>query len=272
MLIDWFTIAAQALNFLILVWLLKHFLYRPILAAIDAREQAVAKELADASARMAEADKKAAEFQAKNETLEQNRVALLKKATDEAAEERDKLLEAARLAAEALGAKRKATLQAEAVDLDKTILARCREEVFAMTRKVLADLATTSLEERMGEVFIRRLGELDGGARKILREALVSGSGPARLRSTFELPGKQQAAIRKALHEAFSVDLQVQFETSPDLVSGIELSAHGQKLAWSISDYLSAMERHIGALLEKPAKARTHPKAKAAARPAQKDA
>ena len=51
MLIDWFTIGAQALNFLILVWLLKRFLYRPILNAIDARENLVARELSDADAK-----------------------------------------------------------------------------------------------------------------------------------------------------------------------------------------------------------------------------
>ena len=51
MLIDWFTIGAQALNFLILVWLLKHFLYQPILNAIDEREKRIAKELADAVAK-----------------------------------------------------------------------------------------------------------------------------------------------------------------------------------------------------------------------------
>ena len=39
MLIDWFTVGAQALNFLILVWLLRRFLYKPILNAIDAREK-----------------------------------------------------------------------------------------------------------------------------------------------------------------------------------------------------------------------------------------
>ena len=42
MLIDWFTVGAQALNFLILVWLLKRFLYKPILDAIDAREKRIA--------------------------------------------------------------------------------------------------------------------------------------------------------------------------------------------------------------------------------------
>lgn len=271
MLIDWFTIGAQALNFLLLVWLMKHFLYKPILGAIDTREKAVAKELADAGATMDEANKKQAEFQAKNEKFDQARAKLLKRTADEAAEERKKLLEEARLAAEALSAKRKETLENEAANLDKTILARCREEVFAMTRKVLSDLATTSLEERMCEVFIRRLRELDNGAKKILREAMVSGSEPACVRSTFELPTQQQTAIRKAIHDAFSTDIQVDFETSPDLVSGIDFSTHGQKLAWSISDYLSSMEKHIGDLLERPIKARSHHKAKAVNKPAQKD-
>ena len=57
MLIDWFTIGAQVLNFLILVWLLKRFLYKPILHAIDAREKRIAKELADADAKQSRSRK-----------------------------------------------------------------------------------------------------------------------------------------------------------------------------------------------------------------------
>ena len=55
MLIDWFTVGAQALNFLVLVWLLKRFLYKPILNAVDAREKRIAAELADADAKKAAA-------------------------------------------------------------------------------------------------------------------------------------------------------------------------------------------------------------------------
>ena len=51
MLIDWFTVAAQALNFLVLVWLLKRFLYKPILDAIDVREKGIAATLAGADAK-----------------------------------------------------------------------------------------------------------------------------------------------------------------------------------------------------------------------------
>ena len=55
MLIDWFTVSAQIVNFLILVWLLQRFLYRPILDAIDAREQRVAAALTKAEANKEEA-------------------------------------------------------------------------------------------------------------------------------------------------------------------------------------------------------------------------
>ena len=51
MLIDWFTVAAQLVNFLILVWLLKRFLFKPITSAIDAREKRIATELAAADAK-----------------------------------------------------------------------------------------------------------------------------------------------------------------------------------------------------------------------------
>jgi F-type H+-transporting ATPase subunit b len=96
MLIDWFTVGAQALNFLILVWLMKRFLYKPILNAIDAREEKIAAELADADAKKTEAQKQRDEFQHKNAEFDQQRAAFLTKATDEANAERERLLDEAR--------------------------------------------------------------------------------------------------------------------------------------------------------------------------------
>src|ERR1039458_9587629 len=94
--INWFTVIAQAINFLILVLLLKRFLYKPILHAIDEREKGIATRLADVEARMAEAEKDRDDFQHKNEAFDQERAALLKKATDEAKAERERLLDEAR--------------------------------------------------------------------------------------------------------------------------------------------------------------------------------
>ena len=180
MLIDWFTVGAQALNFIILVWLLKRFLYKPILNAVDAREKRIAAELADADAKKAEAQKERDEFQHKNEEFDQQRAALLSKATDEAKAERQRLLDDARKAADALSAKRQEALRSDADNLNQAIRRRTQQEVFAIARKALTDLATTSLEERMSEVFTRRLRAMDGKAKEGLAAALKTASEPAR--------------------------------------------------------------------------------------------
>jgi len=253
MLIDWFTVGAQALNFLILVWLMKRFLYKPILNAIATREKLIAAELADAAAKKAEAQKDRDDFQHKNEEFDKQRAALMAKATDDAKAERQRLLDEARKAADVLGAKREEALQRDARNLNQAIARRTQEEVFAISRKALADLATTSLEERMGEVFTRRLRELNGKAKETLGAALKTAAGPAVVSSAFGLPPEERTKIQNAINETFSADIPLRFETAPDLVGGIELTANGHKLAWSISDYLLSLENGVGELLKKQA-------------------
>jgi F-type H+-transporting ATPase subunit b len=121
--------------------------------------------------------------------------------------------------------------------------------VFAIARKALADLANADLEERMGEVFTRRLRIMDAKAKASLATALHDSASPALLRSSFELPAADRATIQNALNEAFSAEVRVNFVTAPDAVCGIELTANGQKLAWSIADYLKTLEQKADALL-----------------------
>lgn len=254
--IDWFTVGAQAVNFLILVWLLKRFLYKPILHAIDTREKRIAAELADAAAQKAETRKERDELQHKNEEFDQQRAALLTTATDEAQTARQRLLDEARKAADALTAKRQEALRADALRLRQEIALRTQQEVFAIARKALADLATTSLEERLGEVFTRRLREMDGAAKAKLAEALKKTSQPALVRSAFELPAEQRAVIRNAINETFSADVPLEFKTAPEVIGGIELTTDGQRLSWSIAGYLGSLEESVAKLLEEQPEAK----------------
>jgi F-type H+-transporting ATPase subunit b len=246
---------------------MKRFLYKPILHAIDEREKQIAAELASADRKKNEAQKEIDEFKHKNEALDQQRTALLSTATDAAKAEGQRLLDDARKAADALSAKRMKTLRSDAVDLRQDISRRTQQEVFAIARKALTDLATTSLEERLGEVFIRRLRELDDQAKAGLDEALKTASDPALVRSAFDLPLEQRGAIQNALNETFSAEIDVRFETAPDLISGIELTTNGQKVAWSIADYLASLEKKVDELLKEKDKseAKTMPKPKAEA-------
>jgi len=262
MLINWFTVIAQAINFLILVWLLKRFLYKPILHAIDEREKGIATQLAQAEAKKAEAQRDRDDFQHKNEAFDQERAALLKKATDEAKAERQRLLDEARKDADLLRAKRQDALRNEQRNLSQEIIRWTQKEVFAITRKTLADLASTSLEERIGDVFVHRVRALTGAAKEQLATAFKTSNHTVSVHSAFDLPPAQRAAIESAMKETFAPDAHVQFETAPELVSGIELSTNGQKIAWSIADYLSTLEKSAGELLHEDAKPESKPDAK----------
>jgi len=290
MLFDWFTVGAQVLNFLILVWLLKRFLYKPILHAIDAREKRIAAQLADAETKKAEAQKERTEFQHRNEEFDRQRNDLLTKAQDEVKTERSRLLDEAQQAADALRAKRQDALQREQQSLNDEITRRTREEVFAIARKTLTDLAGTSLEARMSDVFVRRLRELEGSAKESFTKAMRTSAAPAIVRSAFDLPAEQRAAIQQALNATLSDDpstalppspsgfgeasrtgpstplragIQVRFETSPDVIGGIELTANGRKVAWSIADHLASLGKSVGELLGEQSNPQTKPEAKA---------
>jgi F-type H+-transporting ATPase subunit b len=270
MLIDWFTVGAQLLNFLILAWLLKRFLYRPVLDAIDAREKRIAGELATAASKLADAQREHDEFDRKNKAFDDERGALAAKAAKQSAEEREAVLKQARKDADELRATSAIALAADRALVGRQVTRLAEREVFAIARKALADLASASLEERMGEVFTRRLRILDAKTKALLAAALKGSADPALLRSSFELPAADRATIQNALNEAFSTEVRVRFVTVPDAVCGIELLANGQKLAWSIADYLKTLEQQLDALLltegapasEKPLAAAPAPAAK----------
>jgi F-type H+-transporting ATPase subunit b len=265
MLIDWFTVGAQGVNFLILVWLLRRFLYKPVLAAIDAREKSVAAKLSDAAAREAKAQAEGAELRKRSEAFDREREGLLRKATDEAATERQRLIESARQDSQLLRVKLTKALADERAELGHQLSIQTQAEVFAVARKTLADLSGTGLEERMIEVFIARLRGLPEKQRLALaRAGMETGAGvdigtsaadfhavPGRValvRSAFELPPAGRAKIEAAIRESLGANVATHFETAPEFVCGVELTVDGVKLAWSVADYLSSLAQDVTAL------------------------
>lgn len=260
MLIDWFTVGAQALNFLILMWLLKRFLYKPILHAIDAREKLIAGQLADAKAKEAKAQSEYDEFQRKNADFDRQKAELLRQAAEDAKAERQRLLDAARKESEELRLRLQDNLRSEQRSLGQEIAARTQKEVFAIVRKTLADLATASLEGRMADVFVSRLRKLSSEEKQVLAPAKTARGGRALLRSAFDLPPPRQSMISAAVKETFGPEIELQFETAPDLVGGVELTINGHKLAWSIKDYLASLTTYIGEAVERRTGGNPEPK------------
>lgn len=253
--VDWFTFAAQIINFLILIWLLKRFLYKPILNAIDTREKRIENELAEAASKMAEARAEQEIFICKNRDLESRQSRLMKDAADDADNLRQRLFEETRSESERLRLKMQEGLRNELQVLNREIARRTHEEVFSITKKVLSDLAEANLEGQIVELFVTRLGKLDDGDRQRLKQLLRISSLSPSVRSAFSLSPDQRSALEISIHETFAYDGDIQYTADPHIISGIELTINGYKLAWSITDYLHSMEKSVESLISELAPA-----------------
>lgn len=243
--INWFIVAAQIINFLILVWLLKKFLYKPILNAVAEREKKIVNQLKEAEAIKDEALKEQAEFIQKNEAFEKEKQALMSAFTVETNEKRQQLLEEARHDAEMLRDNLKAVLAEAQISLSREIRQKAQEEIFAIARKVFTELASTNLEEQAVAAFIRRLNDLSGEEKEQFASIFKDDNQAVQVKSAFDLNENQQAEIANAVTLLFGKSPQFQFATSPQLVSGIELIANGHKVAWSIDEYLRSLQSGI---------------------------
>jgi F-type H+-transporting ATPase subunit b len=247
--IDWFTFAAQLLNFIVLVWLLKRYLYKPILDAVAAREDRISTELANAESIKAEAQQQREAYLHKKTEFEAHRAALLDKATRAAKAEYKRLVVEARQAVDAMRLQQSESLDKSAELLHQAIARRTQREVFAISRKVLSELASVSLDAQMVEKLVKRLYALDEQKRNSFKAALTAGQGQLLLRSAFELSKEQRAAVQDALNEILTEEIEFDCETLPDLVNGIEIVANGQKVAWSIADYLASLETAVDEMI-----------------------
>lgn len=250
MLIDWFTVAAQAINFLLLVWLLKLLLYKPILGAMDAREKRIASQLRQAEAEKAEAKQEGEKLRAVQEEFERTKEARLKQVSDEVNAMRCQLTEEARHEIANLRTKWRETLQAEQKTLLKEIARRVQQETFSIASKVLRDLAGKEIEEQIVEVFVRKLRSLNGAEKKSIAALAKSSQSPILVRTAFDLPPPARAEVEKTVKGAFAEDRRIEFEKAGELIGGIELIGDGHKISWSIGDYLSSLEDNIHEMID----------------------
>ena len=253
MLIDWFTVAAQLINFLILVWLLKRFLYKPVLNALDEREKKIAAELNHAATVQEEAAKERSEWQRKNGDFEKERALMMKQTEDEEAEKRQTLLEEARREYDGLHAKLQETLQRQETDAAEETMRRIRSEVFSVAGKVLEELAGISLEERMVQIFCERLRSTKESEIREMASAFQEKSLQPVVRSRFTLSPEQQEMISSTVRMLFGIAAPLSFETLDRLQSGIELSMNGHRMAWNLSAALESMKKHTGESADQPA-------------------
>ncbi|QJT10780.1 F0F1 ATP synthase subunit delta [Oceanidesulfovibrio marinus] len=249
MLIDWFTVAAQALNFIVLMILLKVFLYDRIVKAMDQREQNIQERLESAreEREMAEAQKR--KFETEQRELAQQREEIVRQARKEAASTREELLDKARKEADDLRQGLNAAVRQETDSFVHTFREQAAALCIELTRRSLAAMGDVSAEEQAATAFRKVLENADPETAARLQEAAEEDGSSATVVSATALPGSAKSAVTRAVHELIGKDVAVDYAVDEELVLGMELRCGGRSLGWTVRDYLDAVSREVRELL-----------------------
>jgi len=256
MTVDWLTVGAQVLNFLVLVYLLRRFLYGPIVRAMARREEAIAERQREAQQRSEDAEAEARRHREAREALEAQRDHLLARAREEADDLRRTLEKEVRRETDEVRERWRAELERERAAFLHDVRRHAAEQFETLARKALAELASADLESQMARVLIERLGDLDGERQAALARTSASGE-PLRVRSAFELPATVKRTLTSSLRHRLGPDVEVTYELADDVVCGVEIRAGGESLAWSLEGYLDTLERRLADGLGERAAGRT---------------
>ena len=175
--INWFTFAAQIVNFLVLVWLLNRFLYGPVVRAMDDREQRITERLNEADAARDQAEQAAEEHRRKTDELQHAKDDLLAEAGREIEQWKADHRAAARKEFDESRREWQRALSREKTAFLRDLRRRAGEHVFETARLVLSRLSDVSLEKRIIDSFIDRLHGLSREACQLYKvcKALAHG-------------------------------------------------------------------------------------------------
>jgi F-type H+-transporting ATPase subunit b len=253
--INWFVFLAQIFNFLLLMYLLKRFLYGRIIKAMDDREAKITSRFAEAEDLKIKANEEVELYERRNRMLNEKKEIMLNEATMAADAKRKELMDQVRRDVDAVKARWQDMLVREQDAFFYDLRQRAAKQLYATARKALADLADVELEERIVDEFIRRIKTLDEEKSVQIRKAISGGGNKVVIQSAFGIAEPRQAQIEEALKKQITNGFTIRYLKQPDIVSGIELRVNGNKIAWSLNEYLETLVESLTETLQKEAHA-----------------
>lgn len=242
MLIDWFTVTAQLINFLVLILLLKRFLYKPLFAAISRREQKIAERFRLAEESEQEADNRAMALAEAKQTLDREKETMREKARQEANKWREEALEKARQEVQEKREEWLVRLESEKKAFSQAVRTRVADLVLTITRKVLYDMATSNLEQQLLDAFLQKT---DKETTKVKPTCKETEHCTIAIHTGMELEHTAADKLRHGVQALFPNATGVQFKIKPELGFGLELLIGDRKVEWNLARYLNDMEKNI---------------------------
>lgn len=224
MTIDWWGLGLQAINVLILVWLLGRVFWRPLAAAITRRQEAAQAMLDDGKAAQDKADAALADVLEARAGITSEREAILAEAKETADTATKAALKDAQTRADDMIAAASATIDHEKKKAQTETEARAAELSVEIAAHLLGPFNTAEVQA----TFLRRFVEAMADISDTDRTALTAKGAATRIITATELADTQKTGIAQAMKKTLGpAPTALQFVTDPDLIAGVELhSAH----------------------------------------------
>jgi F-type H+-transporting ATPase subunit b len=239
--LNWSTFVLEILNFLVLVWILKRFLYKPVLEVIARRRAGIEKQLADARALHDDAEALQARYQVELADAAQERQRARTQLTSEVEAERARRLAA--LQSELAQAREKAA----AAEAQRQADAQHRAEETALNQaarfasRLLEQVASPELEERLVERVLADLSQLSEERVAALRNGWGQALAAPVVTSAFPLTDTQRQQLQQSLSTLTGVSAPARFEQDPELLAGVRVAVGAWVLSGNLRDELSSL-------------------------------
>lgn len=240
--IDWVTVIAQLANFLLLVWLLKRFLYKPILAGIDAREAEIAARLAAAKEAKESADAEKQRYQELYASHLADRDNLLEAALETTAAQREQMLQAGRERLEQEQENWQKFFEQERTEFRMKLQYVAAETLYELVRKALTDLADEQLDNAIARHLVRRLEGMGPEVKAAVGDP--STQHVASVTSREPLAEATQDYLRQQLQRHFP-NVALSFQVDAEQASGVVLQVAGARLVWTLESYVDELQRQF---------------------------
>ena len=236
---------SQIVNFVLLLILLRVFLYKRILKMLDERRQRIAQSIEDAEKAAQARQKAEEEYQRQVEEMAQERERLMAEMTAEVAREREQLLAQARAEAEAVLADRRAQADLERQRMLKDLRGQVAALAIAAANKVIGDALDERRQRQLVEEFF---SGIRAGQVVVLDEAELDevASRPAKVISALPLSAEEQAIISEDLAGHLGGEPQIEFAVDPAILGGIVVRVGDRVIDGSVAGQLESLRTRLG--------------------------
>jgi F-type H+-transporting ATPase subunit b len=236
--LSWSTFLLEMVNFLVLVWLLKRFLYKPVQDAIARRRETIEQTLEGARAERRTGEALQTRYQNRLADWERERETARNALHAELEAERHRRLEALEAELEQGRDRTRVLAQRERREMGRRLEGEALALGARFASRLLSRLAGPALESRLVEMALQDLEALPDGQRQTLRRAWDNGDGPVQVTSTYPLQQGPRQALEGALAKLVGAPVTCSYRQDPALIGGLRLRLSAWVLHANLQDEL----------------------------------